>query len=675
MALLPGYGPARLLVRSLALLLACGLGCFSGVPGARAAVPPPLSIQVYFDQQMQSNSTYFEQLGSRTIPFYVVAYDLPDSIDAVRFRFDLSDSVLTSVAMVVADLQPAAGWQNGGADDEYLLQAVDGCADGSGRVVLAVGSLFVMFLDQASIVTDLQLCLGAIVVPGGTGSGLDVRRCGDPTWIPLQLHYPGCAILNPKDLTPAPIPDNDPNWLTLELQGPVTGEPTTPIHVSMMAGKSLEKVATGDPAAIGSFHYRLRWDPAIATYQGITVNDVFGFTVQVVPQPGQLEVRLDGGSGFVGPPWLPSSTLVASIDFLLADQVGSTAMTAEILQLTDRSGLDISFTGPDSVVITSDCVPGDVIPNGEVNSLDALAVLRYVAALDVPDPREACRADVNRNGSVDAGDAVLVLRKAVGLMAARGDDGREEFPSDEHALAPPEARRKEGRVEIPLQDVTIQDLGAGRVDILLDGAAIRNPGDGRIELPLDDVAGLDLWLTFDPEQVELSGWDVGKGFAEVVNQRPGSFRLAAARAQMNAASLKLDFEGSGRVEIKELRTWNAEGKLTREVSGEIVELGDNGRDTPLVDAGHPLSCYPSPFNAETTIVFHQDVSGPAGLRIVDAHGRLVWSWKTSAGRSGLNRVLWKAVDGQGRPVASGVYRVVLEAPGGVRKVWPVTLVR
>ena len=58
---------------------------------------------------------------------------------------------------------------------------------------------------------------------------------------------------------------------------------------------------------------------------------------------------------------------------------------------------------------------GDIDANGEVNALDALAVLRF--SLGITDDIDAFFADVDSNGTVNALDALIILRRALGVTA------------------------------------------------------------------------------------------------------------------------------------------------------------------------------------------------------------------------------------------------------------------
>ncbi len=74
---------------------------------------------------------------------------------------------------------------------------------------------------------------------------------------------------------------------------------------------------------------------------------------------------------------------------------------------------------------------------------------------------------------------------------------------------------------------------------------------------------------------------------------------------------------------------------------------------------------PNPFNPSTTIRFELAKAGPARVRVYDLSGRLVRTLVDEARPAGAQAVAWDGLDGQGRPAASGVYLVRLEAGGVV----------
>jgi hypothetical protein len=86
---------------------------------------------------------------------------------------------------------------------------------------------------------------------------------------------------------------------------------------------------------------------------------------------------------------------------------------------------------------------------------------------------------------------------------------------------------------------------------------------------------------------------------------------------------------------------------------------------------------PNPFNPSTQLRFALDAAGDAALNVYDVQGRLVRAFPAAGYDAGVHSVVWDGRDFGGRPVASGVYQVVLSARVGgelVREVRSVVLV-
>lgn len=106
----------------------------------------------------------------------------------------------------------------------------------------------------------------------------------------------------------------------------------------------------------------------------------------------------------------------------------------------------------------------------------------------------------------------------------------------------------------------------------------------------------------------------------------------------------------------------AAAAMAQSVFDGLSGVGDENRDFPEHFAlGHP---YPNPFNPVLNIpVAVPDGGGLARVEIFDVRGRLVatpWNAHLAAGAA---TVLWQGTDDRGRPAASGVYFVRLQAGG------------
>jgi DNA-binding beta-propeller fold protein YncE len=85
---------------------------------------------------------------------------------------------------------------------------------------------------------------------------------------------------------------------------------------------------------------------------------------------------------------------------------------------------------------------------------------------------------------------------------------------------------------------------------------------------------------------------------------------------------------------------------------------------PLASALTLAAPWPNPANPLTTVRFAAPAGAVVRLRVVDLLGHAVREARVTAGEEGTGVWTFDGCDGQGRPVASGTYRVVGETPGG-----------
>ena len=591
----------RLGLVMLALLLA------PAVP-ARAAVPPPGSVQIFFDDYMQEN-WYWTQSSFEFITFKVLAFDLPDSIAGYRFRVS-TGSQFAFVGLTFPD-----GVENFGSGSDYVLQVTGDCLGGRGLKVLATGTLL-----SLSYVQDAALCLEPVAAPGPTGWGIDFQRCAADTWEAMTLLYPGCAYINPWNAYPAWIGDNDPNAVAFGAAG-LSGEPTDTVTLPLAVANILK--SAGNPLELAQVSLGFTWDPALATYTGLVPHVPAGWTVDEQAAPGALQLTLAGAVGF-NP--LFSGTALVDLGFRLDDNEGSGTLAMSVEDVRDELGQAIAWTAPDSLALVITCTKGDVVPNRDINALDALLTLQFAAALDTPDPKQFCRADMNGNLQIDAGDAAAILRRAVGLP------------------------------------VKAAAAGGRRLEPVTTATALR--------FELGAAAGFDLTVNWDPSQGDLAGWSATPAFQGAERRLPGQLQLALARTAEEAATVELQFTGTGlALDVAVARTWDGEGALLADLGGAAPVLGQ----VPQREA-RLLAPRPNPFNPSTTFRFVMPATGRAAISVFDAQGRRVWRRELTNATAGLNEWPWDGLDVRGSPLASGVYLVELVTDTG-RSVTRATLVR
>jgi hypothetical protein len=110
---------------------------------------------------------------------------------------------------------------------------------------------------------------------------------------------------------------------------------------------------------------------------------------------------------------------------------------------------------------------------------------------------------------------------------------------------------------------------------------------------------------------------------------------------------------------------------------EITEMEDTLTDVPASAAGvlvdhRPL---PNPSNPATEIRFALASAARAVIRVYDLRGKRIWESDTLALQAGTHSVLWNGRDGDGRPLATGVYLYGIELNGILAGSGKVTLVK
>jgi flagellar hook assembly protein FlgD len=100
-------------------------------------------------------------------------------------------------------------------------------------------------------------------------------------------------------------------------------------------------------------------------------------------------------------------------------------------------------------------------------------------------------------------------------------------------------------------------------------------------------------------------------------------------------------------------------------------VGDYGAVPRVLSLRGP---YPNPFNPSAAFELDLPAGGQVRLAVYDVGGRRVRSLEDGLAPAGRHRITWDGRDDRGRPVASGVYWLRLEA-GGERRVLRGVLVR
>lgn len=124
-------------------------------------------------------------------------------------------------------------------------------------------------------------------------------------------------------------------------------------------------------------------------------------------------------------------------------------------------------------------------------------------------------------------------------------------------------------------------------------------------------------------------------------------------------------DGTGGAVVVWYNNWDLKGVYARRVNGI-------GNASPTDAGEHPpapffASNYPNPFNPATAITFGLPEPAYVELVVYDASGRRVRTLLGRTMNAGRHEAFWDGCDGQGSPVASGVYFYRLEAGDHILK--------
>lgn len=153
-------------------------------------------------------------------------------------------------------------------------------------------------------------------------------------------------------------------------------------------------------------------------------------------------------------------------------------------------------------------------------------------------------------------------------------------------------------------------------------------------------------------------------------------RLAAAGAFV----YQTETGSGGTLPANQLSVENNHIVIVSDGTGDYTVNGDTWTndepdltDVPLTPAFALLGAWPNPFNPQTNIWFETVRGGPVALTLYDLAGRRLLERAVEAA-PGRQAIRWDGRDGQGNPLASGVYLFQVRGPEGAGT-GRVTLVR
>lgn len=200
----------------------------------------------------------------------------------------------------------------------------------------------------------------------------------------------------------------------------VTASHTAPAQGSTItACVEVEPLADGE--SLGSYGAVLNWDPGVLQYLQSVGGDA-PFDTPVVNEAdvsaGRLRFADADAAGAAG----TARVLCVELD-VIGTAGDASALDLELTSLFAAGSFTdltpIAGATDDTVGVVLECTVGDVIPDGAINSGDALAVLSYEVMLPLPalfSERIAARCgDANGDGATNSIDALIMLSYEIGL--------------------------------------------------------------------------------------------------------------------------------------------------------------------------------------------------------------------------------------------------------------------
>ncbi len=212
-----------------------------------------------------------------------------------------------------------------------------------------------------------------------------------------------------------------------------------------------------------------------------------------------------------------------------------------------------------------------------------------------------------------------------------------------------------------------------------------NPGDYRGRFQSRATVGWDLLLDFDVPIASFGMSTMQTRFVNCVSDRMQLFDGPHGTGELIAEVYSQGPPASPYFHAVRFTGYNAGAPVIRsvvidvqsDVDGRLfldgLAFGQSQSTTSAPATPPPLVLHPAapnPFNPRTTIRYDLAVAGTVSLRLFDLRGRMVRELAQGPRPAGAHAVLLDGDD-----LASGIYLVRLEGPGGVQQAQRITLVR
>jgi hypothetical protein len=187
---------------------------------------------------------------------------------------------------------------------------------------------------------------------------------------------------------------------------------------------------------------------------------------------------------------------------LIEQQPGSGGSNITVQDSATDATSSLSLLIHDGLLYASNNGPaglGDVNGDGVIQAIDSYEALQIASGAMTATDQQRQAADANGNGEVDAGDVTLILYRAT--------HGEWPTPTEDDASgADP--------ITISIQDVS--GTPGTTIETTIQATSLRN------------WAGGDVWITYDPDRVEIVAYDNGQYAALTNATSANNFQIASS---------------------------------------------------------------------------------------------------------------------------------------------------
>ena len=452
-----------------------------------------------------------------------------------------------------------------------------------------------------------------------------------------------------------------PTQLSLDLNSATGSQALTdttigsdqPIQLSIYAAETLDLVAYDltlafDPAhfSFASFQAAGEGEDNVLAAPGVAL-----LANATEPEPGSVEISVSAQVGAAGTSadGLLGIASFQATDTFAGELVSEISVASASLQSADLPA-DVLMPTISVQLRARPALVGDFDNNGIVNLFD---FFDFTGAFDSTD----ARFDLDNNGIVN----LLDFFEFAGNFGATAGAAKGVFWPSGIRLEPAEIRSLDGIV------LHVEEESRGQLVVGLNWSGEQPP------------AGFAIAFDFDPLLLRWVGYRSSPSSAEAIDwpvvREPGQWTLAVGHAgvgrfaETDLGSLVFD-------RISEVGTTVGVHGALAFADGKLTPLSTPAElfVPPLPDDFTLYPAYPNPFNPTTTVRLFLPHKAEVRVTVYDILGQPVRELVYDALESGHHEFVWNGNDSLERPVATGMYFVVLHT-GSFRELGKLMLLK